>query len=170
MTEEFRDAGEATAGAALLDTLVALGCENFELLHDEQDRSYGRAVHGDAGQVFPIPSEECARRLQIAFKAFADRYPTGRVVKEAMEVLAAVALHEGPCQQVHVRVGETTGGLVLDLADNGWTVCVTVDGWKLSAGSSVYFRRRGTALKPSAPHHGRRRASTVAKPGERREG
>lgn len=131
------------AAQSQLDTLVDLGQRIFVLLHDEQNRAYGRMSIDSSGRVFRIPSSECRRRLQVASRENLGRYPNGRLVGEAMEVLAAVALHEAGEQPVFLRVGPHESNIVLNLADpSGWVVDVSAGGWRLAPTSSVNFLER----------------------------
>lgn len=139
------------SGRRQVDTLIDIGRASFELFHDDQERPYARAN----GDVFLVPSRECAARLRIAFREEEGRYPAKWSLAEAMDALAAEGVHECPEESVYLRVGGDRPRIVLDLADEHRRVVRIQDGfWTVGADSPVNFPRRTTTQAIPAPRSG----------------
>lgn len=92
---------------------------------------------------------------KLSYQEF--RKPPGvQALQDALAVLEARALFEGPERPVHVRVAEHAGRIYLDLADEGWRVVeIEGDGWRVLDRSPVMFRRpKGLAPLPVPVHGG----------------
>jgi hypothetical protein len=71
-------------------------------------------------------------------------------MQDALNVLAAKALHDGPQKPVFIRVAGYEGAIYLDLCDQRWrAVKVTAKGWEVVEDPPVKFvRRRGMLPLP----------------------
>lgn len=147
MTDQ--DAGEShdrpsSSATTQLDELIESGREVFEMFRDEQDRAFARIWNKGAGDAVRLPSREARHVLQRAYRDQHGRYPRPQAVSEAMDALAAEAIHEGDRHAVFLRTGHSKDGFVLDLADeHGRSVDVRPGGWQVRPNTDVRFVRRG---------------------------
>lgn len=67
----------------------------------------------------------------------------GQSATDAVDVLAAIAVHAGQEREISVRIAEGPDGeIYLDLADDSWqAIRVTPDGWEVVSEPPVRFRR-----------------------------
>lgn len=78
--------------------------------------------------------------------------PNTQAIKDALEVLAARAIYEGPETPVSVRVAEQDGVIWVDLCNERWeTVRITSEGWFIESNSPVKFIRHRGMLPLPAP-------------------
>ena len=76
--------------------------------------------------------------------------PGSQAIKDALNVIAGRAVHDGPQVSVETRIANTDAGIWLDLADDPWrAINVTSTGWEIVTNVPVKFRRtRGTLSLP----------------------
>jgi hypothetical protein len=140
-------AGATDAGKSLSHTLIKLALKDSELFHDAGGDCYASVVVGSHRETYRIGSrahKDWLSRLLYEKTGCAARSET---LNEAITVLRAKALYDGPKIEVHVRIAEHNGVIYLDLADNDWRqVEITESGWKIIAGADSpvrFVRSRG---------------------------
>lgn len=66
----------------------------------------------------------------------------GQAATDAVDLLAAMAVHDGPEREVYVRLGRHEGATYLDLGDEEWrAVRISPAGWEVVREPPVRFRR-----------------------------
>jgi hypothetical protein len=116
--------------------------EGVELFHAPDGIAYARIEQGDHREVWPLKSGAIRSWLAGAYYRRYGKAAGGQAIRDAVEVLAARALFDGPECAVHVRVARTTEAIYLDLADPKWrTVKITASGWEIITDSPAHFRR-----------------------------
>lgn len=122
--------------------LLLLLAEEAELFHDEDGVGYARIPVAGHLETWPVGSRPFRGWLQQRF--FADQgKPAGRQAEQdAIELLRARALFDGPTRPVYTRLAEAAGQVVLDLCDEAWrAVLITPHGWQVVQQAPVAFRR-----------------------------
>jgi hypothetical protein len=126
--------------------------EGVELFHAPDGAAYSRIEQGDHREVWPLRSSAIRSWLAGAFYRRYGKAAGGQAIRDAVEVLAARALFDGPECAVHVRVARTADTIYLDLADPEWrAVKITSSGWEIVADSPVRFRRPDGVLRLPDP-------------------
>lgn len=106
---------------------------------------------GDAFATFRVDNhDETAKVRSKAFRRWLSREyyvnfknaPGSQALQDALGVLEGMAIYEGEEHEVHLRVAEYEGSIVLDLCNSAWQV-VVIDkiGWRVLDESPVRFRR-----------------------------
>lgn len=90
------------------------------------------------------------RWLVHEYHALYQRAPNPQALTQALEVIVARAIFDGPVHRVHIRLAEHDGMLYHDLGDDQWrSVAISAEGWGIVTNPPVYFRRpRGMAALP----------------------
>ena len=129
-----------------------------ELWHDPDGDAYAD-VRGEDGVRRTIRVRTRAFRTWLAgiFYAAEATALGGQAATDAVDQLAAMAIHGGPEREVHVRIaGGTHGDVYLDLGDDDWkAVRITPTGWSVVDEPPVRFRRpRGLRPLPQPTRGG----------------
>ncbi len=149
------DGSERGEGESQADMLVRLGSVG-DLFSDPLGTAYGRMTVGDHRECWPIRSRGFRRWLIGAYYAETAKAPNAEAVGNALNVLEARGLFDGPVEPVYVRVApEGDDGLYLDLGDPAWRATrVTRDGWAIVTDPPVNFIRVAGALALPEPISG----------------
>jgi len=74
--------------------------------------------------------------------------PSSQALNDALALLEAMALFEGPAEEVFVRLGQSGEKIYLDLCNEAWQVLeISGEGWKVLSESPIKFRR-ARGMKP----------------------
>ena len=114
-----------------------------ELWHDADADAY-LDVRGEQGErrTLRVRSRACRTWLSGLLYRSDGGAIGGQAATDAVDVLCAMAVHDGPEREVHVRIAEADGAIYLDLADDTWrAVRVTADGWDIVDEPPIRFRR-----------------------------
>ena len=136
------------------DELLVAARESGELFHDPSGTPYADVVSPAPG-----PHHEILRIRSRTFRTWlAGRYwraqgrpAGGQALTDAIDVLASLALFEGPQRPVGLRIAKHGGAMYIDLGDDLWRA-IEVDhaGWRIIGRSPIAFRRtRGMLPLPS---------------------
>ena len=124
-----------------------------ELFHTPAGDAYATIPVGDHRETHPIKSKGFRRWLVRAFFERYGRPPGAQALQDALGLLEARALFDGPQREIYVRVAGHGGNIYIDLANENWQIVeVTADGWRVVDGEAtpVRFRRlRGMLALPT---------------------
>jgi len=113
-----------------------------ELWHDPEGEPYADVRQNDVRRTMPIASRVFRRWLSGVFYAETGEALGGQSASDAVDVLAASAVHAGGEREIHVRIAAEDGTLYLDLGNETWAaVEVDADGWRITGEPPVRFRR-----------------------------
>lgn len=129
--------------------LVALAQKKGdELFFSLDGEPYALVHNGHRLDAIKIASSTYHNLLKKRFYDSKHNIPDAQAIKDAAGMLAAMAEFEGKRYPVYTRVGSHSGNLYLDLCnDAGEVAVVTRDGWHITQGPEVKFRRTQT-MKP----------------------
>ncbi|WP_395174411.1 ATP-binding protein [Roseibium alexandrii] len=136
------------------DQVLSL-CEFVELWHDEGFEAWATFKVRDHFENWPIRSREFRR--WIAARHYEENGGTlgGQAMEDALRVLDARAVNEGPQHRVFIRSGETPGVIWIDLGDANWrAVKITAVGWEIVSQPECKFRRCQAMLPMPDPEKG----------------
>jgi hypothetical protein len=121
-----------------------------ELWHTPECDGYATITVNGHQEHWSLTSKNFRRWLRSRYYEETKAAPGSQAVQDALGVLEAKALFEGPEYLVFVRVTEHEGAIYIDLANNSWqAVKITSDGWDVVDDPPVKFRRpRGIQALP----------------------
>ena len=133
------------------DKLIALASA-AELFHTADKSCYADIEINGHRETWKVPSQGFKRWLRRRYFEETKGAVNGEAMQNALGVIEALAYHDGPEQQVHIRVGGIGGRLYLDLCDDGWrAVEIAADGWRVVSNPPVRFRRAPGMLPLPTP-------------------
>lgn len=137
--------------------LIQLTRENAVLFHDAGGDAYLTATVGAHKENYRLGSRDSKDWLAGLLYRKTGRAASGDKITEAMSVLRAIARHDSPEIETHVRVAEHDGAIYLDLCNKDWRqVKADESGWRVieSADSPVRFVRAKGMLALPDPARG----------------
>ena len=143
-------AGGREKKPAQADLLVQLAHELFTFGHTTTVEPFALPIVGPRiAMIFRGSRDALRATLARAYRDTHGSTPRASALADAITELQGEAL-DARASEVHLRVAEHDGGVVLDLGrDEGQVVHVTPAGWKILEDSPVVFRR--TALTGAFP-------------------
>lgn len=138
------DGSKPTQSAMLVDLAT-----DVEFFHSG-DSAYATYAVGDHRETCSVQSKGLRLWLMRRFYRANDKPPNAQAMQDALGILSAKALFDGPEMPVGVRLAEHDGVFWLDLADADWqAVRIDASGWQVVANPSVKFvRPRGLLPLP----------------------
>ncbi len=131
-------------GKSQSQVLSQLGQNNIaELWTAQQDRvAYATVDMGGHNENLRLSSPELSQWLVRLYWELQNDAPGDRAIKNAIEYLSALAVHEGPSYRVYLRTARCCGTIYLDVGDTDWRcIEVTASGWRMISDPPVKFRR-----------------------------
>jgi putative DNA primase/helicase len=142
------DDGKKPTQAEILISLASHG----EFFHDYHKLGLLTLLDGDHA-TYLIRSTDFRLWLRRAYFQQTGKAPNAQALSDALGVLEARALFDGPTLPVFVRVGEHDGKVYLDLGDPTWrAVEVDAQGWRVVTTPPVKFVRKPGMLPLPIPH------------------
>jgi 5S rRNA maturation endonuclease (ribonuclease M5) len=126
-----------------------------ELFHDPEGMAFATFEvdgHSETWRVGSRGFKGWARKLYFEQT---DGAPNGQAITDALALLEAKAMFDGPEIEVHLRVASVDGAIYLDLGDQAWrSLAITRDGWFVTDQAPVRFRRTRGMLALPEPQKG----------------
>jgi len=136
------------------DQVLSL-CEFVELWHDEGFEAWATFKVRNHFENWPIRSREFRRWIAARYYEESGGTLGGQAMEDALRVLDARAVNEGPQHRVFIRSGETPGVVWIDLGDADWrAVKITPAGWEVVSRPECRFRRCQAMLPMPDPEKG----------------
>jgi len=133
--------GSGENAASMADLLVELAAE-AELFHDRSDRAFARIEMEGHFEIWPIRSTRFRNWLRRQHRRKHGNVPNSQALNDAIGVLEGLAQIDGPCVEVHVRVGSANDKIYVDICDRAWqAVEIDADGWRIVKAPPVRFVR-----------------------------
>lgn len=128
---------------AARDQAVKTVLEHADLFHDVGGNAF-MTIKDTKGseRTYIIGSSDGKNKIKHLYFQATGRPLNGQTVNDIVGSLEAMALYEGPCQEVFLREGSHGGNIYIDLGDDaGFVVCITPDGWEVRLESPIKFLR-----------------------------
>ena len=135
------DTPKPSKATRAIELVAASGAQ---LWHDPDEEPYGDVRDGRHGarRTLRVRSRACRTWLSGLLYANEGSALGGQAATDAVDLLTAMAVHDGPEREVHVRLAHDDGSLYLDLGDATWrAVRITAQGWDVVCEPPVRFRR-----------------------------
>jgi hypothetical protein len=137
---------KATISTALIDIAA-----RAELFHTDAGDAYLTVPVGDHAETYAVDSRQCKRWVEHQYYKKTGCAPSSKAVHEALGVISARALFEGPEHPVFTRVGQHDGNLYVDSGNSAWEAfAIRPDGVTIEPKPPIKFRRPNGML--SLPH------------------
>lgn len=150
--ENAEGRGRESQASQLVAIVQASGVELFHTLGGYDSEGYATLDVGGHRETWPVSSNGFRRWLGKRFFDAYGKVPGSQALQDALNVIAGKAVHEGPEQEIAVRLAEQDGIVWLDLADADWrAVRIGPEGWSIVTNCQVRFVRRRGMLPLPAP-------------------
>ena len=134
--------------------LVALA-KDVTLWHDPDGEPWATFRVHEHYEYAAIKTKAFRRWLVGQYYAAHKSAPGAQGVQDALGILEARAVSDGPVHPVYVRVAECDGRVYLDLVNERWEVLeITTTGWRVSVDPPVHFKRAKGMLPFPTPVSG----------------
>jgi len=157
--DDVDDADGSAQRESQADKLVKSAAE-AELFHTPggyDSEGYASIEVKGHRETWPVNARGFRRWLGKKMYDEMGKVPGGQAMQDALNVIAGLAIHDGPEMPVAVRIAGHEGNLYLDLADDEWRVVeITKSGWEIIEGKRCpvrFVRKRGMLALP-APQRG----------------
>ena len=135
--------------------LILMNDNAVELFHDAEPKPYITIPVGEHRETYLLESRVVRRWLAYQYYQRHGSAPSPNAVNMARLTLEGQALFEGKQHEVHIRVAEDRGAIILDLCDEHWRVIrIDAAGWNVLPTSPVRFRRSAGMLPLPVPERG----------------
>jgi hypothetical protein len=149
--DEKRTGKRGTFQAQLLVRLA----QNAELFHTPDGIGYASIDVGGYRETWPLRSRAFRRHLQGEHYRRSGSVPSTQGLQDALDLLEARAVYDGPEQPVFIRVASCVNAVYLDLCNSEWeAIEVTADSWRVVTDPPVRFRRANGMLPLPHPIRG----------------
>ncbi len=136
------------------ETLLRLASD-ATLFRDPSGRAYAAVPVGDHVEVYAVRSNGFSLWLKRQFYNEKNRPPSVQSFQDALGVLEAQAIFDGPEESVHVRIAGDAERILLDLGDTSWRVVeINAAGCTVLDKSPVRFRRPSGMRSLPIPERG----------------
>jgi hypothetical protein len=136
------------------DMLVGL-TEIVELWHDANRTAYASFHVAGHRENWPVPSRDFRMWLSGRFYEETGAAIGGQALEDALRILEARAVNEGPLHECFNRTGATDGKIYLDLGDATWrAVEITAVGWAVIDSVPVKLMRSPSVRALPVPEAG----------------
>lgn len=123
------------------DVLIELA-QGLPLFRDDYQEPFVSVnIHGH-NEIWPVRSKFFKRWLIGRFYYKTGKAPNSDAINQALSVIEARAMFEGPEHKLSLRVAKHDGAFWYDLADDRWrAVKITPEGWQIVNKPPILFRR-----------------------------
>jgi putative DNA primase/helicase len=129
--------------------------EDCEFWHDANRVAYATFPINSHQENWPVRSREFRMWLSGRYYAHTSRAIGGPSLEDAIRILEARAVYDGPLYEPFIRVGSHGGRIYLDLCSANWRVVeITADGWRTLGSVPVKFLRPASLRSMPPPEAG----------------
>jgi len=122
--------------------LINLALKHCEFFHDPKKSGYARIQIRDHHEIWSLTSSHFLSWLSHQFWKEYKQPVHKSVLDNAVLGMGAMALYEGQCEEVHMRVAQANNKIFIDLCNDAWQVVEVNDAdWKVLDSSPVAFTR-----------------------------
>jgi len=137
------------------DALIRIATTEAFLFHDDAKDGFAAIPINGHREIWPLRSKFFKQWLVRRYYEQTDKSPNNEAIRQALNVIEAKALFDGPEIKLNLRVAERDGALWYDLADGAWqAVKITPDGWEVVDNPPILFRRFKNTAAQVLPQRG----------------
>jgi len=137
------------------DALIRIATTEAFLFHDDAKDGFAAIPINGHREIWSLRSKFFKQWLVRRYYEQTDKSPNNEAIRQALNVIEAKAVFDGPEIKLNLRVAERDGALWYDLADGAWqAVKITPDGWEVVDNPPILFRRFKNTAAQVLPQRG----------------
>lgn len=137
------------------DALIRIATTEAFLFHDDTKDGYAALPINGHRETWPLRGKFFRQWLVRRYYEQTEKSPNNEAIRQALNVVEARAVFDGPEIKLSLRVAEYEDALWYDLADEVWrAVKITPDGWDVVDNPPILFRRFKNTAAQVLPQRG----------------
>ncbi len=137
------------------DALIRIATTEAFLFHDDAKDGFAAIPINGHREIWPLRSKFFKQWLVRRYYEQTDKSPNNEAIRQALNVIEAKAVFDGPEIKLNLRVAEHEGALWYDPANDAWqAVKITPDGWEIVDNPPILFRRYKNTAAQVLPQRG----------------
>ncbi|HHT48950.1 MAG TPA: hypothetical protein GXZ98_06630 [Firmicutes bacterium] len=137
------------------DALIRIATTEAFLFHDKAKDGYASITINGHKETWPLGSRFFRQWLVRRYYEQTEKSPNSEALRQALNVIEAKAIFDGPEIKLSLRVAEYENALWYDLANGAWqAVRITPDGWAVVDSPPILFRRFKNTAAQVLPERG----------------
>ncbi len=137
------------------DILIQIAASRAFLFHDETKDGFASIAVNGHKETWPLRSKFFKQWLVRQYYEQTEKSPNNEALRQALNVIEAKAVFDGPEIKLNLRVAEYEGALWYDLANMAWqAVKITPDGWEAVDNPPILFQRFKNTAAQVMPQKG----------------
>jgi len=137
------------------DILVQIVVNGAFLFHDETRDGFANIPINGHKETWPLRSKFFKQWLVRHYYEQTEKSPNNEALRQALNVIEAKAVFDGPEIKLSLRVAEHEGALWYDLANDAWqAVKIAADGWDVLNEPPILFKRYKNTAAQVLPKRG----------------
>lgn len=137
------------------DALIRIATTEAFLFHDDAKDGFAAIPINGHREIWSLRSKFFKQWLVRRYYEQTDKSPNNEGIRQALNVIEAKAVFDGPEIKLNLRVAERDGALWYDLADGAWrAVRITPSGWEVEDNPLILFRRFKNTAAQVLPQRG----------------
>ncbi len=137
------------------DALIRIATTEAFLFHDKAKDGYASITINGHKETWPLGSRFFRQWLVRRYYEQTEKSPNSEALRQALNVIEAKAIFDGPEITLSLRVAEFENALWYDLANGAWqAVKITPDGWTVVDSPPILFRRFKNTAAQVLPERG----------------
>ena len=137
------------------DALIRMAATEAFLFHDDTKNGYAALPINGHRETWPLRSKFFKQWLVRRYYEQTEKSPNNEAIRQALNVIEAKAVFDGPEMKLSLRVAEHDGAFWYDLANEAWQVVkITPDGWEVVDNPPILFRRFKNTAAQVLPERG----------------
>ena len=137
------------------DILIYIAITEAFLFHDETKDGFVALPINGHRETWPLQSKFFKQWLVKSYYEQTGKSPNNEAIRQALNVIEAKAVFDGPEIRLNLRVAEHDGALWYDLANDAWQVIkITPDAWQVVDNPPILFRRYKNTAPQVLPRRG----------------
>jgi hypothetical protein len=153
--EKEKSSGNEKDKPSQADILIRIATGEAYLFHDEARDGYASLPINGHRETWPLRSKFFKQWLVRQYYEQTEKSPNNEALRQALNVIEAKAVFDGPEIKLSLRVAEHEGALWYDLANKAWqAVKITPDGWEVINNPPILFRRFKNTTAQVLPQKG----------------
>ncbi|NLL96699.1 MAG: hypothetical protein GX227_06260 [Clostridiaceae bacterium] len=137
------------------DALIRIATTEAFLFHDKAKDGYASITINGHKETWPLGSRFFRQWLVRRYYEQTEKSPNSEALRQALNVIEAKAIFDGPEITLSLRVAEFENALWYDLANGAWqAVKITPDGWAVVDSPPILFRRFKNTAAQVLPERG----------------
>lgn len=153
--EKEKSSGNEKDKPSQADILIQIATSSAFLFHDETKDGFASIAVNGHKETWPLRSKFFKQWLVRQYYEQTEKSPNNEALRQALNVIEAKAVFDGPEIKLSLRVAEHEGALWYDLANKAWqAVKITPDGWEVINNPPILFQRFKNTAAQILPQKG----------------